>query len=85
MNKTDAKSRILTLLYANNHARLAVHEMDVPRSSQNAIASRLPEMALAGLVFGETRNGVRFKEWSLTAQGIEAARIVMRKREAAAA
>jgi len=44
---------------------LAAHEIDIEGMSQNAIATRLPEMARMGIVKGELRKGEHYKEWSL--------------------
>lgn len=48
---------------------LAVHEMYLPGFSENAIATRLSEMAKAGYVVGTVRPGKRFKEWALVKHG----------------
>jgi len=37
--------------------------------SENSIASRLPEMALLGLIVGRFRVGKPFKEWSIVNPG----------------
>lgn len=64
--KPTAKTEILRVLEAAR-SPLAVHEMSriIPNYNQNNLASRLPELALAGLVIGTKRPGKPFKEWSL--------------------
>jgi len=44
---------------------LAIHEFLLQGYSENAIGSRLPEMALAGEVVGTKRHGTSYKEWRL--------------------
>ena len=44
---------------------LAVHEFKLLGYSENAIATRLSEMAHAGEVIGTYRKGEAFKEWRL--------------------
>ena len=48
---------------------LAIHELNIPGHSENALATELPRMAREGLVWGHYRPGCRFKEWSLTPLG----------------
>jgi len=59
-----AKSAILEYLRVTG-IPCAIHEILIPGVSQNAIGTRLPEMAKAGLVVGTIRNGKSYKEWSL--------------------
>jgi len=44
---------------------LAVHEFNLIGVSENSIASRLPELALAGKVVSRVRKGENWKEWHL--------------------
>ena len=44
---------------------LATHELNIPGYSENALATRCSEMARAGLIIGNVRQGKQFKEWSL--------------------
>lgn len=46
---------------------LAVHELSINGYSENSLASRLSELAKAGLVKGDTRKGHAYKEWSIPA------------------
>ncbi len=47
---------------------LSVHELAIAGYSENNLATRLSEMAKAGLVVGIRRPGKAFKEWSLAPQ-----------------
>ena len=48
---------------------LAVHELNIFGSSENAVASRLTELARAGQVGSRFREGKRFKEWYIIKTG----------------
>ena len=52
---------------------LAVHELNIMGHSENALATELSTMARKGLVEGRYRPTKRFKEWSLTAAGLQQA------------
>ena len=64
MNQQSTKRRILQVLAATERA-LAVHEFELIGVSENNIATRLSEMAKAGLVIGTRRPGQAFKEWQI--------------------
>ena len=51
-------------------APLAVHEFHLLGVSENALASRLGELARAGEVIGTYRPGTAYKQWSLVKSGI---------------
>lgn len=44
---------------------VAIHELKVQGYSENCVATRLSEMAKAGLVIGRYRDGENFKEWAV--------------------
>ena len=62
----SAKDRILERL--KNGEWLASFEFKIMGVSENSLCSRLPELALAGLVEGRVRKGKNFKEWHYNAQ-----------------
>lgn len=62
--KPTAKPEILRVL-GESRTPLAVHELRIPGFNENNLASRLSELARAGLVVGVKRPGKPFKEWSL--------------------
>lgn len=62
--KPSAKQEIIRKLRETDRP-LAVHEFNIERVSQNNIATRLSEMAKAGVVAGAYRAGEAFKEWRL--------------------
>lgn len=62
-----AKSIILDRLSDGNW--YAIHELHIQGYSENCIASRLPELALAGLVQSRFREGKSFKEWRILPAG----------------
>ena len=64
-----AKQKILDRL-SKSPCPLAVHELGIIGISENAAASRLPELARAGKVIGTYRPGKPFKEWQLVRPSI---------------
>lgn len=62
--KTTAKEMILKRLKELGRP-VAVHELGVIGYSENNLATRLSELARAGVVVGARRPGFAFKEWSL--------------------
>lgn len=68
--KPTAKTEILRVL-GEARSPLAAHEIRdrIQNYNENNIATRLPELALAGLVVGTKRPGKNFKEWSLVRAG----------------
>lgn len=65
LQKPTAKAAILARLREAGRP-LACHELHIPCVSENAAATRLSEMARAGLVVGRTRPGKAFKEWTIS-------------------
>lgn len=63
-NNRTAKDLIRERLKEAGRA-LAVHELNIFGYSENALATRLSEMARVGVVVGVKREGKQFKEWSL--------------------
>lgn len=55
----------LILKRLENGENLAVHEFHINGYSENNVATRLSELAKAGLVIGRFRKGEKFKEWSM--------------------
>ena len=66
--KQTAREKILERL-SSADTPLAVHEMNIWGSNENAVASRLSELAFEKLVTGRVRQGKRFKEWSILKDG----------------
>lgn len=65
--EATAKERIIKKLREVGQP-LAIHEFGFPDISENAIGTRLPELAQAGLVVGSFREGKPFKEWRLATE-----------------
>lgn len=65
--RRTAKREILRTLAVAPHP-LAVHELKIPGYSENCLATRLSELAAAGLVKGSTREGKAYKEWQAVAE-----------------
>ncbi len=71
--REPAKTRILRRLHAENHEGghpLAIHEFNLIGVSENAIGTRLPELAKLRLVEGRVREHAAYKEWVITGKGI---------------
>lgn len=71
--RTDRKTsetEIVRVLRMATH-RLSAHEIynAAPSYSENNYATRLPNLALRGVVVGGTRPGTRYKEWELAKPG----------------
>lgn len=62
--KTTAKQEIVRRLKELGKP-VAVHELGVIGYSENNLATRLSELAKAGIVIGARRPGFAFKEWRL--------------------
>lgn len=56
-------ARDLILERLSDISWLAVHELKIQGVSDNAAATRLSELAKAGLVEGRVRPGAHYKEW----------------------
>lgn len=62
--KRTAKQAILDRLREAGRA-LATHELGLVGYSENACATRLSELARAGLVVSAVRPGAKYKEWRI--------------------
>ena len=62
---TTQKDKIRARLRDAVEPFLAVHEFNLPGVSDNSLASRLPEMALAGEVVSRFAKGKPYKLWAL--------------------
>lgn len=59
-----AKQEILNVLACSPYP-LAIHEIDIPKTSQTAVSARLRELSRAGIVIGERVEGKAYKIWKL--------------------
>ena len=73
MKPRKRTERVCLLERLKEAGPLAVHELNIPGHSENALATELPRMAREGLVLGRYRPTKRFKEWSLTPLGEQVA------------
>ena len=68
-DKIPARQKIIDYLNLAGEP-MAIHEIIIPGVSQNAIGTRLPELANEGIVIGTVRAGTRVKEWSIVPQDL---------------
>lgn len=66
MVKTTAKAELLKVLPPSSSDKwLAAHELQIIGYSENALCTRLSELAKEQRVTGRTRAGKHYKEWSV--------------------